>query len=80
MAGKTTSAGYRIPVTSEYHQQCIAQRVKAIREASERAGNDKTYSLGQYRKCNQVAQESIWKEHVHKEIVTARDWYDSSSV
>jgi hypothetical protein len=74
MAGKIGAVGYRVPVTSEYHQQCIAQRMKVIREASQRAGNDKTYSMGQFRKCNMVAQEKIWKEHVHKETVTAKDW------
>ena len=75
MAGKTTSAGYRLPVTSEYHHKCIAESVKKIREATERAaGKDKTYSQGEYRNCNVVAQESIWKEHVHNEIKSTKDW------
>ena len=76
MAGKTTSAGYRIPVSSEYHQKCIAQSMKTIREAAARTINtDKNYSQGEYRKCNAVAQEKLWKEYVHNEIRTAKEWY-----
>ena len=75
MAGKTTSAGYRIPVSSEYHQKCIAQPMKVIREAAARNTNtDKTYSHGEYRSCNAVAQEKLWKEYVQNEIRTTKDW------
>lgn len=74
MAGKTTSAGYRLPVSSEYHHKCIAEPAKKIREAAERAGKDKTFTMGEYRNCNKVAQENIWKEHVHNEMQSTRDW------
>lgn len=74
MAGKTTSAGYRIPVTSEYHQKCIAKSMKIIRDTTERFGAEKTFSQVEYRNCNAVAQERLWKEHVHNEIKATKEW------
>ena len=75
MAGKTTSAGYRLPiVNSSYHEKCISASVKAIKDVSDKT-SDKTYSHGAYRDCNVVAQERIWSEYVQKELKQARTWY-----
>jgi hypothetical protein len=75
MAGKTTSAGYRLPMaTSSYHEKCIATSVKAIKDVSDKT-SDKTYSHGAYRDCNVVAQERIWSEYVQKELKQAKIWY-----
>ena len=38
-------------------------------------GDKKTHGASAYRDCNMVAQESIWKEEVHKETKAARQWY-----
>ena len=74
MAGKTTSAGYRLPMaTSSYHEKCIAASVKAIKDVSDKT-SDKTYSHGAYRDCNVVAQERIWSEYVQKEFKQAKTW------
>lgn len=74
MAGKTTSAGYRLPVvTSSYHEKCISASVKAIKEASDRH-SDKVFPQSAYRDCNKVAQEKIWTEHVGKEMRLAKGW------
>lgn len=74
MAGKTTSAGYRLPiVTSGYHEKCIATSVKAIKDVSDKT-SDKTYSSGAYRDCNVVAQERIWAEYVQRELKQAKTW------
>ena len=75
MAGKTTSAGYRLPMaTSSYHEKCIAASVKAIKDVSDKT-SDKTYSHGAYRDCNVVAQERIWSEYVQRELKQAKTWY-----
>ena len=75
MAGKTTSAGYRLPMaTSSYHEKCIAASVKAIKDVSDKT-SDKTYSHGAYRDCNVVAQERIWSEYVQREFKQAKTWY-----
>lgn len=75
MAGKgTTSAAYRLPVSSEYHTKCIAESVKKIRESERSNRPSKNFSLGEYRKCNVVAQENIWKEHCGNELKAIRDW------
>lgn len=74
MAGKTTSAGYRLPMaTSSYHEKCIAASVKAIKDVSDKT-SDKTYSHGAYRDCNVVAQERIWSEYVQRELKQAKTW------
>lgn len=74
MAGKTTSAGYRLPVaSSSYHEKCISASVKAIQEASMRT-SDKTYPASAYRDCNVVTQETIWKEYVKNELKAAKSW------
>ena len=40
MAGKTTSAGYRLPMaTSGYHEKCIAASVKAIKDVSDKTSD-----------------------------------------
>lgn len=75
MAGKpATSASYRIPVSSEYHQNCISGAVKVIRETIRRSATDKTFSQVEYRNCNAVAQEALWKEYVRNEIRATKDW------
>lgn len=74
MAGKTTSAGYRLPMAnSSYHEKCIAASVKAIKDVSDKT-SDKTYSHGAYRDCNVVAQERIWSEYVQRELKQAKTW------
>ena len=74
MAGRTTSAAYRLPVVSSgYHEKCIAASVRVIQEASARA-SDKVYSGSAYRDCNVVAQEKIWTENVQKELKLAKNW------
>ena len=74
MAGKTTSAGYRLPVVNScYHEKCIAASVKAIKDVSDKT-SDKTYSHGAYRDCNVVAQERIWTEYVQTELKQAKTW------
>ena len=75
MAGKTTSAGYRLPVASScYHEKCISASVKAIKDVSDKT-SDKTYSHGAYRDCNVVAQERIWTEYVQRELKQAKTWW-----
>ncbi len=74
MAGKTTSAGYRAPVSSEYHQKCVSKAVKAIQETIQRTPTDKTYPNVAYRNCNAVAQERVWKEFVRNEIKDSKEW------
>ena len=78
MAAKTTPAGYRIPVSSEYHQRCISNRVKEIDLALARekaASSDKTNHPNYNKNCNVVSQERLWKDHVHKEIQRTKKWY-----
>ena len=76
-AGKSTPAGFRLPVvSSSYHEKCIAASVKAIQEASARssAGGDKTHPSSAYKDCNTVVQNKIWVESVQKEQVAAKSW------
>ena len=75
MAGGNTPGGFKIPVaSSSYHEKCIASSVKALQASLNAASSDQTYSLMAYRNCNQVAQEKIWTENVHKESSAARRW------
>ena len=71
MAGK---APYRVPVTSEYHQKCVSKAVKAIQETIQRTATEKTFPQVEYRNCNAVAQERIWKEFVRNEAKDSKEW------
>jgi len=74
MAGKTTSAGYRLPtVNSEYHSKCISRQVKVIQESFQRTG-DKTHQQASFKKCNRVAEEKRWKESVSTETQLVKKW------
>lgn len=78
MAGRTTSAAYRIPTaSSSYHEKCIAPSVKAIREAASRsqAAGETAHPQHAYRNCDAVRQERIWKEGCQNERKHARNWY-----
>ena len=78
MAGKTTSAGYRLPtVNSEYHSKCISRQVKDIQESFQRAAaadGDKTHPPASFKKCNRVTEEKRWKESVNTETELAKKW------
>lgn len=70
-----TAASYKVPtVSSSYHEKCIAPSVKAMKEASEKSGSGRTFTYGDFQKCNAVAQERIWSEHCHKEHNITKSW------
>ena len=76
MAGKTTSAGYRLPtVKSDYHTKCISQQVKTIQESFQRSGDaDRTHPPASYKKCNRAARDKCWSENINKETKLAKKW------
>lgn len=73
MAGNP--GGFKLPVSSSsYHEKCIAASVKAYQASANAPASDKTYTMIDYRNCNQVSQNKIWSENVYKEYSAAKRW------
>lgn len=78
MASGNLPGGLKLPVvTSSYHEKCIAASLKAYQASMNAPSSDKTYTMQDFRNCNQVAQNQIWKENVQKETVAAKRWYET---
>ncbi|XP_064652236.1 uncharacterized protein C2orf50-like isoform X2 [Lineus longissimus] len=54
---------------SEYHDNCVPK--KSIPEAS------RNYSQGDYAKCDQVGQDTIWKQAVEGEKRGLKNWEEN---
>lgn len=71
---RTTSAGYRLPITSrprssEFHQNCIPA------EHRQRAQVATSTNKSQVEEpCDVVTQDTIWKQSVNKERTRAKQW------
>ena len=75
-AGRSTNpTAFKLPVaSSSYHEKCISASVKAYQASFNAAPSDQTYSMKEYRNCNQVVQNKIWTENVNKERSAAKRW------
>lgn len=69
MSDRTTSGAYRIPIVSPKPSDAASK----IQSAHNFTSTKK--STTDYKNCNIVAQERIWKEHVLKEKNAAKSWY-----
>ena len=74
---RTTSAGYRFPLTkfrprsSEFHKSCVPSqsRLQAVQTG------DSKYKESDFAKCDAVTQDTIWKQAVEVEKRTTQQWY-----
>ena len=70
MADRTTSGAYRIPVTTSKPLEVVDK----LRPTETRNFSSTKRIAVDFKKCNVVAQERIWKEHVLKEKNAAKSW------
>jgi len=70
MADRTTSGAYRIPVATSKSFEVAS----TVRQAEPRSFSSPKKVAADYKKCNVVAQERIWKEHVLKEKNAVKLW------
>lgn len=73
MSDRTTSGAYRIPIVSPKPSDAASK----IQSAHNFTSTKK--STTDYKNCNIVAQERIWKEHVLKEKNAAKSWNENWS-
>ena len=78
MEKRTTSAGYRLPITSrprssEFHQNCVPAADKQRAQAAAAVPSTKASSEAQA--LDVVTEDTIWKQSVNKERVRAKQWY-----
>ena len=71
MSDRTTSGAYRIPLVSPKPSSDTTSKLHAAPHSFTSAKK----SAADYKNCNIVAQERIWKEHVLKEKNAAKLWY-----
>ena len=71
MSDRTTSGAYRIPMVSPKPSQPPPPKIQSAQNFTLTKR-----SVADYKNCNIVAQERIWKEHVLKEKNAAKSWYD----
>ncbi|XP_013387726.1 uncharacterized protein C2orf50-like isoform X2 [Lingula anatina] len=59
---------------SAYHDRCIPTDSKVQTNFAEPS---KAYSNADYEKCDQVTQDTIWKQSVAKETTGAKQWSEN---
>ena len=71
MSDRTTSGAYRIPLVSPKPATEGAPKSQTVHNLTSTSKK----SAADFKNCNVVAQERIWKEHVLKEKNAAKSWY-----
>ena len=77
MDKRTTSAGYRLPITSrprssEFHQNCVPA---AVKQRAQAAAAPSTKASSEAAPADVVTEDKIWKQSVKKERTGAKQWY-----
>jgi len=70
MSDRTTSGAYRIPIVSPKPSEGATTKVQPMHNVT-----SPKKSAADFKNCNIVAQERIWKEHVLKEKNATKLWY-----
>ena len=70
MADRTTSGAYRIPVATSKPLEVASK----VRPTESRSFSSPKRIAADFKNCNVVAQERIWKEHLLKEKNAAKSW------
>lgn len=76
---RATSAGYRLPliprVSSAYHKKCVpAEKERPSGSHSAPPPPTKNYTEVDYRACDQVTGDKIWRESVGREQNAVKKW------
>ncbi|KAI8497336.1 ciliary microtubule inner protein 5-like isoform X1 [Branchiostoma floridae x Branchiostoma belcheri] len=77
-SNRTTSAGYRLPLRgpSAFHERCVPKQDQGTSPPPAAGGGGKR-TEADYRHCNEVAEDKIWRESVKNEWKGVQQWEDN---